>query len=281
MDMKISIITVCHKSKEKILRYVETFLEHHRYAGSSNYEFIFVENSGEIDFAASVQPLLKNGFEVKIICTENEGFGVGCNRGAGLATGDILVFANPDIEFMTKLDALNLVERQEWWGTCRQLDGKSRVGGLDIFPECKKTWHEFVRFHRFVNVFPSWFGSKLYVVGSFLIVTVDIFRRTKGFDSRFFLYYEEAEFGRRLNKTIGPPVQLSNIVITHVGFGSHENKSSIYEHEANGFLTYCQVTMQPWLIARKIKTLGAVSRFSQGAKIRLEVLKSKIINDFK
>lgn len=273
--MKLSIVTVCHKSKAKIARYVETFLEHHTGDGSDGFEFIFVENSGEADFAESVQPLLSQGFEVKISYTENEGFGVGCNKGAELATGEILAFVNPDIEFLTRLDSLKMVGKQEWWGTCRQLDGKSRSGGVDIFPECKRTWHEFVGFHRFVNVVPSWFSSHLYVVGSFMVVTAQLFKRTGGFNPKFFLYYEEAELGRRLNKLAGPPVQVNGVEIMHIGFGSHANKRSIFEHETNGFLTYCRVTEQPWLVRHKIKTLRTVSKFSQGAKTRLEVLERK------
>lgn len=276
--MKLSIVTVCHKSTAKIARYVETFLQHHAGADAGGFEFVFVENSGEAEFAESVQPLSRLGFDVKVIYTENEGFGVGCNRGAELATGELIAFVNPDIEFMTRLDALKNVEKKEWWGTCQQLDGKSRSGGVDIFPECKRTWHEFVGFHRFVNAAPFWFGPHLYVVGSFMVVTSTLFKKSGGFNPAFFLYYEEAELGRRLNQLAGPPVQVSEVEIMHVGFGSHSNKRSIFEHESNGFLTYCRVTEQPWLVKHKIRTLRAVSRFSQGAKLRLEVLEQKALS---
>ena len=278
--MSISLITVCHKSRQKIAAYVSSFLKHHPAADErSKYQFVFVENSGDIDFQIAVQPLMDGGFDVIVLHTANDGFGRGCNVGAQHATGDILIFANPDIHFLGNLAPLQARDRQPFWGTVRQITPGGRMYSIDLLPENKGLFFEVFR-HQLTNRFFSWFLRKSYVVGSFLIVTKDLFVKSGGFDPAFFLYYEEAELARRLQAMKGPPIIETRVAVCHVGFGSHNSQDEIFWHEANGFLTYCHVTLQPELLRARLKSLKLVGMVFKSSRKRYHALNnvSKIVH---
>lgn len=273
--MSISLITVCHKSRLKIVAYVSSFLEHHTAASDrSQYQFVFVENSGDTDFQSTVQLLKDSGFEVIVLNTANDGFGCGCNAGAQHATGDILIFANPDIRFLGNLAPLQTHAKQTFWGTVRQIIPSGRMYSIDLFPENKGLFFELFKLYRLTNRFFGWFLRKSYVVGSFLIVSRELFVKSGGFDPVFFLYYEEAELSRRLQALNGPPLIETRVEVFHEGFGSHNSRDEIFRHEANGFLTYCEVTIQPELIDTRLRMLRLMGVVSASSRNRFHVLKA-------
>lgn len=275
--MSISLITVCHKSRQKITAYVSSFLEHHTAAGDrSQYQFVFVENSGDTDFQSAVKPLKDGGFDVIVLNTANDGFGRGCNAGAQYATGNVLIFANPDIRFLGNLAPLQAHAKQPFWGTVRQITPSGRMYAIDMFPEYKGLFFELFKLYHLTNRFFSWFLRKSYVVGSFLIVSKDLFVKSGCFDPAFFLYYEEAELARRLQTLNGPPVIETRASVFHEGFGSHDSRDEILRHEADGFLTYCHVTQQPWLLRARLRTLKLMGMVSGSSRKRFRVLKAAI-----
>jgi N-acetylglucosaminyl-diphospho-decaprenol L-rhamnosyltransferase len=272
--MSITLITVCHKSRQKIAAYISSFLEHHTGADDrAMYQFVFVENSGDSSFQSAVQPLRDSGFEVVVQHTANEGFGRGCNTGATYATGDILIFANPDIRFMGNLATLHAHTGRPFWGTVRQITPSGKAYSIDLFPEYKGVIFELFKLYHLINWVPTWFLRRSYVVGSFLIVSKDLFVKSGGFDPKFFLYYEEAELARRLQAICGPPGIEAQIEVFHEGFGSHNSQVEIYRHEANGFFTYCQVTQQPGLLCARLRTLKLMGMVSESSRKRFHVLK--------
>lgn len=273
--MSISLITVCHKSRQKIAAYVSSFLGHHTTAADrSQYQFVFVENSGDTDFQSAVQPLKDGGFDVIVLNIANDGFGRGCNAGAQHATGDILIFANPDIRFLDNLAPLQAQAGQPFWGTVRQITPSGRMYSIDLFPENKGLFFELFKLYHLTNRFFSWFLRKSYVVGSFLIVSKDLFVKSGGFDPDFFLYYEEAELARRLQAMSGPPLIETRAAVFHEGFGSHNSRDEILRHEANGFLSYCQVTKQPGLLRARLRTLKLMGMVSMSSRKRFHVLQA-------
>ena len=268
-DVSISLITVCHKSRQKIAGYVSSFLEQHKaLEHRSQYEFVFVENSGDTGFQNAVQPLEDNGFSVSVLNTANDGFGRGCNAGAHHATGDILIFANPDIRFLDNLDLLQARSQKPFWGTVRQITPSGQMYSIDLFPENKGLFFELFKLYHLTNRFFGWFLRNSYVVGSLLVVYRDLFIKSGGFDPVFFLYYEEAELARRLQDLSGPPLIETRAAVFHEGFGSHNSLDEILQHEANGFLSYCHVTKQPWLLHARLRTLKLMGAFSASSRKR-------------
>lgn len=258
---------------------MSSFLEHHTAAADrSRYQFVFVENSGDADFQSVVQPLKDAGFDVIVLNTANDGFGCGCNAGAEHATGDILIFANPDIRFLGNLAPLHAHAKQPFWGTVRQITPGGRMYAIDMLPENKGIFFELLRYHL-VNRFFNLFLLKCYVVGSFLIVSKELFVKSGGFDPAFFLYYEEAELARRLQALSGPPTIETRIEVFHEGFGSHSSWDEIFRHEVNGFLTYCQVTRQPELVQARLRTLKLVGIVLASSRKRFNLLRAAVSND--
>lgn len=271
--MLISLITVCHKSRQKIAAYVQSFLEHHSQSDRTCYEFIFVENSGDNNFYDAIRPLANAGFCVQLLTTDNQGFGKGCNTGAKYSNGDLLIFVNPDIRFLSNLDVLQQSALSIGWGTIKQIDAKSRVCSFDLFAERKGFIFELLRINRFVNRYPDFFLRYVYVVGAFLMVSKSLFTQSGGFDPKFFLYHEEAELARRLYALSGPPVFYKLVSVFHEGFGSHTSHDEILKHEAKGFLTYCAVTQQPELIRKRLRTFRLLGLLSAASKKRFHILR--------
>lgn len=91
--MKYSIITVTWKSKDDILRLIESFKKH---IHSSDYEVIVVDNNsqdGTVEILNELYP------EVKIIANNyNAGYAGGMNQGYKISKGEYLFFMNPDME---------------------------------------------------------------------------------------------------------------------------------------------------------------------------------------
>jgi N-acetylglucosaminyl-diphospho-decaprenol L-rhamnosyltransferase len=272
--MLISLVTVTHRSREKLRGYVDSFLQWHgRAEPGMQFEFIFVENSGDACIRQVVQPLADAGHVVTVRMTENLGFGNGCNDGAVLAKGELLVFVNPDLRFASSLAPLAVKVRDpNFWGTVAQLNGQHKMYAIDLLPEHKSWLFELLNGARWVNTWPALFAKKCYVVGSCLVMARSLYERAQGFNPNFFLYYEEAELARRLQAIAGTPSILHDIQVLHEGFGSHDVKERVFEHETDGFLTYCRVTNQPGLIGRRIRVLRVLSTVSSTCRLRLRLM---------
>lgn len=271
--MRITIVTVCHKSSQKIAAYTESFLKYHSSEDDrTRYQFVFVENSGDSELRSAVKPLVQRGFDVLVLDSPNEGFGRGCNKGALHAKGELLIFVNPDIRFLGNLGALQAFPLGSGWGTVKQVTPGGATYAIDLLPEYKGLLFEVLQLHRLVNHFPNLHLRNSYVVGSFMIVTQELFLDSGGFNPAFFLYHEEAELARRLHALNGPPIFCQDVSVFHEGFGSHTSRQDILRHEADGFVTYCQVTQQPALLRKRMRILKLLGLISPTAKTRQKIL---------
>lgn len=270
----LSLVTICHKSIDDIKTYISSFIFWHDIKiNSLSYEFIFVENSGQPWIREVVQPLRLQGYSVKVIDSENEGFAKGCNLGAKHSSGELIAFVNPDVVFKSSLNDLDEFTEKASWGTIRQLTPSGNVHAVDALPEYKNILFEIIKGYRIVNLCPKLFLDRLYVVGSFLIVSKFLFERSGGFNEEFFLYYEEAEFCRRLQHLGGLPLIEKRAMVLHNCFGSQTNRSVTFKYEAQGFLTYCRTTQQPRLLIRRLMQLRVLGVFFKTAQLRYRALK--------
>lgn len=278
--MKISLITICHKSNNDIVRYATSFLKCHSLEKTRlQIEFVFVENSGQSGLREVVQPLSDAGYNVLVLDSDNEGFGIACNLGAKHSKGDLLLFVNPDIQFLSSLKPLEEFQKSGSWGTVRQLTPRGKTYSVDFLPEHKNILFELMKGHLLINKKPRFFLNRCYAVGSFLVIKREMFELVGGFNSAFFLYYEEAELCRRLHFFDGPPFIQNEVTVVHEGFGSHESLEQALEHEAQGFLTYCQVTSQLHLIRSRLKNFRLLGYFSKIAKRRYSLMKKLTMDE--
>ena len=171
----------------------------------------------------------------------NRGFGAGCNLGAANATGEVLIFLNPDASFgrdsvriladavLNKgalvgpriLDSAgNDATRARYWSRVRsdlaEVFLPNRLVRCDI-----PAGHEVYRSG----------GQVPYVQGSCIAIGAEHFWRVGGFDERYFLYHEEESLARRL-EMIGVHVFLEPLaVVTHIGGNSTSQFPEFSAHQ--------------------------------------------------
>lgn len=270
MKTNISIVTVCHKSDRILEDYVSTFLQYHK---NDPIEFILVENSGDQKVERHAARLRRCGFPVKVVYTANDGFGTGCNRGADLAVGNILVFVNPDVQFQSNLAGLEKHLAYARWGTVKQLNNMGRVFSFDLLPEYHNVVTEGLKVYRHLHRFLRMIGRYVFPIGSFFAVDRALFQEVGGFDERFFLYYEEAELARRLHAAAGSPGFCDTMKVFHAGLGTQPSSEFAFEHEIRGLMTYCNVTAQHKIYSKRLRTLRFLSIWSTTAALRVSLMK--------
>jgi hypothetical protein len=161
----------------------------------------------------------------------NRGFGAGCNLGAANATGQVLIFLNPDASFgrdsvriladaVLKKGALvgprildsagNDVTRARYWQNLWSILAEV------VFPDrlLTRTLRRDIPADH--EVYRSG-GQVPCIQGSCMAISAEHFWRVGGFDERFFLYLEEEMLARSL-EMVGAYVILEPLaVVTHIG----------------------------------------------------------------
>ena len=153
----------------------------------------------------------------KVINRQNKGYASGCNFGVRVARGDFLLFMNPDTVAFP--DTVRILEE-----TTRKFNSVAAPRFLNpdhsfqpstrMFPSLK---HVLVSrtsplriFFKNSKIKKEYFGYKLekieepifleesFPLGGFFMIPRQIFENLKGFDEQFFLFFEDADFFKRL-----------------------------------------------------------------------------------
>lgn len=152
--------------------------------------------------------------------TVNTGYSAGCNLGARHARGEVLIFLNPDAEFLSADGATRLA--------CTTLNVNAMVAPRIFnknFSETTlvRTWTTTTsKVLTLLKISRPRFGfidvtSKDYVSGPCLAVSARNFWAVGGFDERFFLYREEETLARRLENISVPSYLYAHTMVSHVG----------------------------------------------------------------
>ncbi|WCL53377.1 glycosyltransferase family 2 protein [Gimibacter soli] len=268
----ISIVTVCHNSASRLGGYVASFLEcHASLAGKGDFEFIFIENSGDISTQEHAATLRQAGFAVTVKMTENHGFGAGCNEGVALANGETIAFINPDVLFQTSLVPLVQSFAGNRWGTALQISRERGVNTFDLRPEYRTLLTDLARPHRWMHRCAPLLRFA-YPVGSLLVVCRSAFEAVGGFDERFFLYYEEVELSRRLNEKFGRPRFCRDVKILHEGGASNPSVDFMLREEARSLILYSEIIGKPDLPHRRLATMRVLARLRPSLAVRADYL---------
>ncbi|WP_308910402.1 glycosyltransferase family 2 protein [Pseudokordiimonas caeni] len=268
----ISVVTVCHNSASRLDGYVASFLDHHAsLAGRDVFEFIFIENSGDISTEDHAEALRQAGFTVTVKMAENRGFGAGCNEGVALAKGETIAFINPDVAFQTSLAPLAESFAGNRWGTALQISHERGVNTFDLRPEYRTLLTDLARPHRWMHRCPPLLRFA-YPVGSLFVVSRAAFDAVGGFDERFFLYYEEVELSRRLVEKFGPPLFCRDVKILHEGGASNPSVDFMLREEARSLILYSEIIGKPDLPHRRLATMQVLARLRPSLAVRVDYL---------
>lgn len=234
--MKLSIIIVNYKSYEHLLTCltsINRFL-YKKNTSKNNFEVIIVNND-KTDLTLPIEYPFVNQ---KIINTgKNIGFGTAHNLGSIMTKGKYLLFLNPDTIFIDN----SLIQALSY------LDKNLKIGalGLGIIDNNRKspqnwscgkktTWSS-ILFRNTIN--KAWNKKTPQKVdwasGTALIVRKNIFRKIKGFDKNFFMYFEDQDLCLRIKSLDNKIIYYPQSKILHFNGKSWKNKKNKKESYKN------------------------------------------------
>jgi len=164
----------------------------------------------------------------------NRGFATACNQGARIGRSDFLLFLNPDAELefdtLTQLHACmnsSAAHRAGVFGAQMVNRAGDRQSSCSRFPTLWLAAVEMTGLSRVApRVFPrrhlspsesSAGGMVDQVIGSFFVVSRELFELLDGFDERFFVYYEDVDFAYRARAVGRPCYFCPNVRVYHEG----------------------------------------------------------------
>jgi GT2 family glycosyltransferase len=221
----LSIIIVCHNGWERLYKCLDAL---DSFTGENfKTEVIIVDNKSDDDiiYKTKIRFPKFTFINNKI----NGGFANGCNLGARNASGDFILFLNPDtVAAESEIEnLLRVAEKNPEFKivSCRQVNnnGKENIA-YGPFP----TMFNLTGFQRAIFnhrkpktanrepdiCFPDW------ISGSVVLIKNETFKRSGGFDEDFWMYYEDVDLCRRVRDIDGEIAFCRNITIEHNHGGS-------------------------------------------------------------
>jgi GT2 family glycosyltransferase len=221
----LSIIIVSYKGWARLTKCLESL---DTFTGKNfSTEIIVVDNRSEDETIFEIE---KQFPKFRFICNKvNGGFGNGCNLGGKNATGEYILFLNPDtVASESEIEKLLYKAKQNRGYSvlsCRQVNqnGKECVAS-GSFPKL----NNLTGLMRAVFAgrkpetgspepelnFPDW------ISGSVVMMMREMFIRIGGFDEDFWMYYEDVDLCRRVRNIQGEIAFCRNITIEHNHGGS-------------------------------------------------------------
>ncbi len=205
-------------------------------------EVIVVDNNsadGSVEYLAIFFPW------VKVIANkDNKGFAKANNQGWQVATGEYILFLNPDtiIGEDCLLQSIEILQRRNDLGALgiRMLDGSGR-----FLPESKRGFPSprasFYKLSGLIKIFPhSKTIAKYYLgnlperanneidvlTGAYMMVKKEVLETTGGFDERFFMYGEDIDLSYRIKEAGHKNYYLADSSIIH--FKGESTKKDIF-----------------------------------------------------
>lgn len=212
--MQVSIIIVSWNVKEELKICLKSIQKHTQ---DIEYEVIVVDNASEDGTQLMIQTELP--WVHLIASNTNLGFGTACNRGAEQATGDVLIFLNPDTQITEnsfKIMYEYIIQHPDVGMIGPHLlntDG-THQDSVRRYPQLSDQLIILTKLHNF---FPQLKPIQRYlaqdidytkeqdvdqVMGACMATRQEVFEKVQGFDERFFVWYEEVDLQKRIHEQL-------------------------------------------------------------------------------
>lgn len=241
----VSIIVITYNSKQLVNECLQSL---NQMSQGVNKEILVVDNGSNDDTSSFIKSTYP---EIHLITLPtNIGFGAANNRAFSVARGRYILLLNSDafLHEGALQKAIELMDTHPSVGI-----GGSRLVGRDgswqpsarMFPNLL---NEFLRISGLAAKYPTsrflgraertWApqhqsASVDWVPGAFSIIRRELLKKIKGFDERFYLYYEEVDLCRKVRNTGCVINYWPEITITHYG-GETCNKMETQNFSTEG-----------------------------------------------
>jgi len=178
-----------------------------------------------------------------ILNNDNLGFAHACNQGASVCDERYLLFLNPDTEIFENSLTVPLAFMED------EANQKVSICGIQLVDEkgrVARTCARFPTLWRFaaqtsgVSAIPGLKGAGVrmdewdhlsnnsvdQVIGAFFFTRRSVFEALKGFDERFFVYFEEVDFSFRAKQAGWKTIYLTGAQAFHEGGGTSRQVKS-------------------------------------------------------
>lgn len=258
--MNLSVITVTWNAKDNIFEQIKSVR-----SGCQNISFEqFIVDNGSTD--GTPDQIAKEFPDIKIIRNAgNMGFGYANNQAAKLATGEFLLFLNPDM----RVSAGSLDKTVSWMrehidvgiASCKLLDSKGEVNAAALPRRLPGVLDQMAVVLKIPHIFPKVLNRYLYngfdaereqevdsVRGSFLMMRREIYDRLGwAFDPRYYIWFEDVDTCREA-KRLGFKVSYTPIIscVDYVG-QSFKKQNTLWKQIqfTKSMLQYFQ-KWEPW-----------------------------------
>jgi GT2 family glycosyltransferase len=221
----LSIIIVCYKGWEPLVKCLDSLAS---FSGNSfTTEVFVVDNRSDDEMIFTIE---KRYPKFRFIHNKiNGGFANGSNLGAQHASGEFILFLNPDtVASESELDKLISAARQNsGYGilSCRQINDRGKESTVcGPFPSFKNITglQRSLLGNRMSEIrnskpgvdFPDW------VSGSVIMMRRETFKELGGFDEDFWMYFEDVDLCQRVRNGFGEVAFCRDITIEHNHGGS-------------------------------------------------------------
>jgi N-acetylglucosaminyl-diphospho-decaprenol L-rhamnosyltransferase len=213
-------------------------------------ELIIIDNGNPEQVREKLFLLVKSYGHIKVKTGHgNIGFSKGCNYGAKVASGNYLLFLNPDAliskNSATKLMNLGKNLKRPWITGGKLINSRgeeqrgSRRGEVTLFSSLLTVLHLGKKtIHQENNPLPNGAIQCSAVSGALLMIDKSSFQIINGFDEDFFLHVEDLDICKRAIKKGGDVYFLPNATAMHYGATSDIKKIKIELQKLNGFKKY-------------------------------------------
>lgn len=277
---RISIIVVSYNS----LSYLQDlFASLGVYPPRDRYEIIVIDNASTDETA---EWCLYAPLDLRLVVNhENRGFAAAANFGAGMARGELLLFCNPDVRWLSPVADILADFLEEQQG-CMAAAARMTFPDRSFQPTCR-------RFPTFANI---WFsrGSPLsriltppgpafeYTLPDYdrptrvdaasatcLMIPKADFEEIDGFDEQFFMFAEDTDLCRRLADLGGETWFVPAATAIHYWGGSSGDFRAISRYRTQSikkyFRKHCpRARVRNLLLAAFLSLLGPISRTRKG-----------------
>ncbi|MFM7223231.1 MAG: glycosyltransferase family 2 protein [Bacteroidota bacterium] len=284
--LKLSVIIVNYNVKRLLEQCLHSVL---RAASGVEVEVWVVDNASTDDSKADLPPKFP---EVKFIWnTVNVGFSKANNQVLPQATGEYILFLNPDtlLPEDTFKKCISFFEQQENCGALgvRMIDGSGKFlkESKRGFPSpwvslCKmlQLYRLFPQSETFAKYYeghlPEWQSNRVEVLsGAFMMLSQKALQKVQGFDERFFMYGEDIDLSCRIQEAGLFNYYFPEITIIHYKGESTAVKSLSY---INHFYGAMELFAQKHFNDSKVELfflLSAIKIVKTFAQIKIRITK--------